>query len=281
LEKENIMNKKRGFTLVELLVVIAVIALLLSILMPVLRKAKDGAMRILCGNHIKNVMLGMMMYADTHNNKIPYANAANWPWDVDRSIVTELLKSMGTDVSTIVTPAVPPPFSTPFYVPVEFSTNFYCPANARKTRYQASEWNCPWLDRRVLGYAFIWKAPWNTTPPMAILGTVNGVSAPDPSKKWVDRTDMPQASEAELVMDATLCDRGDDHVLYPQGNFGVIITGSNPLGIPDNSNHLITDAKVSGGNIGFADGHVEWRPFTEMMHRINKGAGKGPIWWWW
>ena len=116
---------------------------------------------------------------------------------------------------------------------------------------------------------------------MPIFHTVNGQDVVDPSKKWVDRTDMPQASEAELVMDATLCDRGDDHVLYPQGNFGVIITGSNPLGIPDNSNHLITDAKVSGGNIGFADGHVEWRPFTEMMHRITRGAAKGEVWWWW
>ena len=75
------MKRKHGFTLIELLVVIAIIALLISILMPVLRKAKDQAMRIICGNHVKNLMLAMVMYADSHNYKIP-VGGGYWPWDV-------------------------------------------------------------------------------------------------------------------------------------------------------------------------------------------------------
>ncbi len=197
------MNKKRGFTLVELLVVIAVIALLLSILMPVLRKAKDGAMRILCGNHIKNVMLGVMMYADTHNNNIPYT-IANWPWDCQKSIVTELLKNMGTDLSGFpnaskddATNIDGTSTGVPMGVPVAFATNFYCPANARKLKYCESEWDSPWPSYRVLGYAFIWKSSGNNDGTVPIFHTVNGADVADPSKKWVDRTDMPQASGAE------------------------------------------------------------------------------------
>jgi prepilin-type processing-associated H-X9-DG protein len=249
-------------------------------------------MRILCGNHIKNVMLGVTMYADTHNNKIPYT-VANWPWDCQKSIVTELLKNMGTDTSGFPNASKDDITNTATTggVPVEFAINFYCPANARKKRYRDREWDSPWPSYRVLGYAFMWKSsPYNGDGTMSILHRVNGVDVPDPSKKWVDRTDMPQASEAELIVDATLSDHGAIPLInYPNGNFGVIITGgSATLGVPDNSNHLITDAKVPGGNIGFADGHVEWRPFTEMMHRITRGdstsssiSSGGPVWWWW
>ncbi len=274
------MNKKRGFTLVELLVVIAVIALLLSILMPVLRKAKDGAMRILCGNHIKNLMLGMMMYADTHNNKIPYTPESNWPWDCQKSVVTELLKSMGTDMSTFPNASLNTAAND---VPTQFSTNFYCPSNSRKARYRESGWNYA-PAYRVLGYAFLWKGVYNNGGALPIFHRVNGVDVADSSKKWVDRTDMPQASEAELVVDAELSLQvPNDLIHYPNGNFGTILTNYNATGLADSSSHLITDAKVAGGNIGFADGHVEWRSFTEMMHRINRGTGNNgsPIWWWW
>jgi prepilin-type N-terminal cleavage/methylation domain-containing protein/prepilin-type processing-associated H-X9-DG protein len=56
-----------GFTLVELLVVMAIIAMLLSILMPVLGNARELAKRLKCGTNLHQLMLAWFMYADDHD----------------------------------------------------------------------------------------------------------------------------------------------------------------------------------------------------------------------
>jgi prepilin-type N-terminal cleavage/methylation domain-containing protein len=61
---------KVGFTLVELLVVISIIALLMAVLLPALAKAREQAKRISCMSNIKQLTLGWNMYADTNADKI-------------------------------------------------------------------------------------------------------------------------------------------------------------------------------------------------------------------
>jgi prepilin-type N-terminal cleavage/methylation domain-containing protein/prepilin-type processing-associated H-X9-DG protein len=65
------MLKKKGFTLIELLVVIAIIALLMSILMPALQAAREQAKKIVCLNHLKDIMLGNEVYATTYGCYVP------------------------------------------------------------------------------------------------------------------------------------------------------------------------------------------------------------------
>ena len=67
--------QKRGFTLVELLVVIAVIALLLAILMPALRRAREAAKRVYCLNNLKQLTLAWMMYANDNDDKVVRSSA--------------------------------------------------------------------------------------------------------------------------------------------------------------------------------------------------------------
>jgi len=272
------MKRKHGFTLVELLIVIAIIALLMSILVPALRMAKDQAMRITCGNKVKNLVFSLTMYADNNNYKIPHGSG-NWPWDVSWYTTYEMVKYMGMDVSAIN----PPPGSPQYYLPLEYSAHFYCPANIQQKRWRDAFWGYT-SSYRVTGYAFLWKASWNNDGATSIIGLGSNGLQPDSTKKWVDRTDKKHPSDVELITDAILSKQINDP-RYPYGNFGTIRTASNPAGglTADCSSHIVSDAKVAGGNSGFVDNHVDWKPFAEMKHRFTvTGSGDGlPIFWWW
>jgi prepilin-type N-terminal cleavage/methylation domain-containing protein len=64
-------GSKSGFTLVELLVVIGIIALLIAILLPALKKARDQAQRVACAANLRSAGQCMTMYAQQFKDGIP------------------------------------------------------------------------------------------------------------------------------------------------------------------------------------------------------------------
>ena len=82
---------RRAFTLVELLVVIGIIAVLISILLPSLGRARRSAQAVQCRNNLRQVAIAMLMYAGDNAGMLPnygYTDATNLIIPYDPSTTT-------------------------------------------------------------------------------------------------------------------------------------------------------------------------------------------------
>lgn len=66
-----------AFTLIDVLVTSAVIALLIGILLPSLSGAQENARRLVCRSNVRQIGLGIIMYADDNNGRMPSSRYIN------------------------------------------------------------------------------------------------------------------------------------------------------------------------------------------------------------
>ena len=64
------MNRRYGFTLIEILVVIAIIALLLAILIPALSRVREQTKRVVCSSQLRQQTLAMVCYTENYDGKV-------------------------------------------------------------------------------------------------------------------------------------------------------------------------------------------------------------------
>ena len=102
--------RKHGFTLIELLVVIAIIAILAAILFPVFARAREKARQASCQSNVKQMMLGILMYAQDYDARFPrhsvgYHGWAGWTAQIYSYIKNDqLYRCPSADTGTFGTP---------------------------------------------------------------------------------------------------------------------------------------------------------------------------------
>lgn len=89
-------GRSGGFTLVELLVVISIIAALAALLLPALNKTKEQGRATLCRSNMKQITLGIMAYADDNDYYLPWPGDSNSNRDPDWVWGGETPSTLGT-----------------------------------------------------------------------------------------------------------------------------------------------------------------------------------------
>ncbi|HEX7654917.1 MAG TPA: type II secretion system protein, partial [Verrucomicrobiae bacterium] len=65
-------HRPSGFTLVEILVVLAVIGILAGLLLPALARSRERGLGIVCLQNTRQLSLATQLYSDDHNGALPY-----------------------------------------------------------------------------------------------------------------------------------------------------------------------------------------------------------------
>lgn len=226
-------NYKQGFTLIEILVVIAIVSILAAILFPVFARARENARRSSCMSNLKQIGLAVMMYAQDNDERYPFSSQAR--------------ASLGSSWSSTAVPSGDFANSVSVYwqqflQPYTKSAQvFYCPSN----NYAS--------DGLYGNYG------------------VNRLIIADIATTSVSMAAIPSPASSYMIMDAGIyrmnptdvkrIDSGGNCNYLPGTGPGTAANRPSILaacGISALETDYESGRHLGGVNMAFADGHVKW-----------------------
>ncbi|MBI3465963.1 MAG: type II secretion system protein [Planctomycetes bacterium] len=161
--------RRKGFTLIELLVVILIIGVLLAILFPALAAAREAARATACRNNLRQLGIGMQIFADAHKG---YYCSGAFDWKRD-GVPTEVgwvadLVNQGIKVGDMLCPSNPYQLSEKFndLLGVTATSNVSCGVDHFGSQQGQQPDGTPIVNpcRLILGaWTDTWTAPWGIT----------------------------------------------------------------------------------------------------------------------
>lgn len=169
---------RKFFTLIELLMVIAIIAILVALLLPALATAKEQAKRTVCLSNIKQVGVSLVVYASEYNG-----------WMLDRYRGDPQLLSysdgvgddhLGALITAKIIPEPPnvfycpgsklaPGWDKPYYGSTSTPAQKWATLTGGRTSYSTYQAICSWTNAGIDSYADHRKKYFNWDPKQAIL----------------------------------------------------------------------------------------------------------------
>jgi prepilin-type N-terminal cleavage/methylation domain-containing protein/prepilin-type processing-associated H-X9-DG protein len=230
------IRQKNSFTLIELLVVISIIAILASMLLPALKKARESAKKIACTNNLRQFNFGPMeqwlqgekpRLESVYNRTAPgYYPYYNW-WLQD-------LEVAGSDI------------------PKEGINYFTCPSRpvyrGQNGWYGSIGTDC-WMSPYCYNYRL---GEWNTNNDL----TIRRFKIQRPS---------------QLIVFTEVADRGTGNQY--EGAYGIGFWTYGDLGYSQISNEgRLGPVHAKGVNSAFVDGHIEWNSCVDIARAGSTNA---------
>jgi type II secretory pathway pseudopilin PulG len=227
-----------AFTIVELMVVIAVISILIALILPAFEPARESARRADCGARVRALVDLCVTIANDRNQNLPDLHNDSGEWS-----------------SLLYLPTGPNPHTFDIHARNWLVREYgftrdvlYCPSN-----------NLGWWNRDDF---------WTHTPngQRSVFGYVYYAAAPKGHASWTytSGTGTPYFANR-------MTDRPRFGVVWSDLNRQISPYGWYRYDVARGANHFVNE-KPTGSNNGYMDSHVEWVPYDNMAARMIRGT---------